>query len=187
MADLDIYYRALVEGSTRMNLVGPSALAQFWPRHVFDSAQLRLIAPAARRYVDIGAGSGFPGVVLAILLKADGGHVHLIESQAKRCGFLQALVSELQLPATVHQVRAEAGPPLVVDVVTARACAPLSRLLGHASRYLDSNTRGLFLKGRNIDVELADARRMWRFDSTLLPSLSAPEGHVVAIERLSRA
>ena len=187
MADLEVYYHALAQASTRMNVVGPSALAQFWPRHVFDSAQLRWAAPAAQRYVDIGSGSGFPGVVLAILLKAEGGHVHLIESQARRCDFLRTVVTELRLPATVHRARAEAGPPLDVEVVTARACAPMSRLLGFVSRYLTSDRQGLFLKGRTIDAELAEARRLWRFKETLIPSLSDPDGRIVEIKGLSRA
>lgn len=189
MVDLHRYRDLLEAGAARMNLVGPSALAAFWPRHAWDSAQLTPLMAEARTVADIGAGGGFPGVVLAILLKGrEGAHVHLIESLTKRCGFLQEVVTALELPATVHHVRAEAlDPAPAVEVVTARACAPLPRLFGYALPLMRGGARGLFLKGRAAEAELAEARRAWRVDARLVQSRSDPSGRIVVVESLAHA
>jgi len=178
----------LEEGNGRMNLVGPSAMAEFWPRHAFDSAQLLKIAPEAATWADLGAGAGFPGLVLAILLKGRlGAKVHLVESLTKRCRFLSDVVAALDLPAVVHNVRAEEIKPVPkVEIVTARACAPMERLLGYAEPFLKAGAKGLFLKGRGIDDELELARKRWRFQVALRPSLSDPSGRVVEVEGLNR-
>ncbi len=186
MADLVAFLAMLEDWNGRMNLVGPSALADFWPRHAYDSAQLLGIEPEARTWADLGAGAGFPGLVLAILLKGqDRVAVHLVESLTKRCRFLQAVVDELALPAVVHNARAEALA-LKVDVVTARACAPMTRLLGFAEPYLKKGARGLFLKGQDVASELTEATKCWKFEAELLPSLSHGAGHIVSVKGLSR-
>lgn len=96
MADLAVLIERLAEANAVMNLVGPDSLPDIWNRHIWDSAQLLDFAPAARTWADLGAGAGFPGVVLAILLKdRPGAHVWLIDSLGKRCRFLQAVVDEL--------------------------------------------------------------------------------------------
>jgi 16S rRNA (guanine527-N7)-methyltransferase len=184
MADLEAFYRLLEEWNGTMNLVGPSALAEFWPRHVFDSAQLLDLAPEACVWADLGAGAGFPGLVLAILLKdTPGARVHLIESMAKRCRFLSAAVEQLTLPATVHHGRAE-DLGLKVDVVTARALAPLVRLLGYARPYLARGATGLFLKGQDVGSELTEATKYWKFEAHLTASLSHPEGRILQVRGL---
>ncbi|MFI4973778.1 MAG: 16S rRNA (guanine(527)-N(7))-methyltransferase RsmG [Caulobacterales bacterium] len=185
--DLDVFHVMLREWNQRLNLVGASTLDQFWRRHVVDSAQLRWWAPEARVWADLGSGAGVPGLVLAILLKgAPGAQVHLIESVAKRCRFLEAVAGTLDLPATVHNARAE-SLALEADAVTARACAPLGRLLGFAKPYLDRGATGVFLKGQDADREIAEARQGWRFDCRQEASLSDPRGRVLFIERLARA
>jgi 16S rRNA (guanine527-N7)-methyltransferase len=186
MADLEAFLALLADWNGRMNLVGPSALAQFWPRHAYDSAQLLQVEPDARIWADLGAGAGFPGLVLAILLKGvPGARVHLVESLAKRCRFLQAVVDALALPATVHNARAEALA-LKVDVVTARACAPLERLLGYAEPYLKRGAAGLFLKGQDLEAELTDAAKTWTFQAWTTPSLSSPQGRILSVKGLAR-
>ena len=102
----------------------------------------------------------------------------------KRCAFLSRVVEALGLPATVHNARAE-SLRLEVEVVTARACAPLGRLLEFAQPYLARGARGLFLKGESVDAELTPARRSWRFKSKTLPSLSDPRGRVLALSDVS--
>lgn len=181
-----IRFRGMLEtANSRMNLVGASTLANFWRRHFLDSAQLIGLAPDARRWADLGAGAGFPGVVLAILLKGEpGATVHLVDSMTKRCAFLGEIVRALGLPAQVHNVRAEALA-LDVDVVTARACAPLTRLLGFARPSLRRSTIGLFLKGEEVDRELAEARKSWRFRVKTFPSLSDPRGRILEITELA--
>ncbi len=186
MADLEIFIRRLAEASAVMNLVGPDTLPDVWNRHVVDSAQLLQLAPEAVTWADLGAGAGFPGVVLAILLKGrPGAQVWLIDSLGKRCRFLQAVVDELSLPATVINGRAE-EQALKVDVVTARALAPMDKLLGYAQPYLQRGAQGLFLKGEKAEAELIEARKVWHFESRLSVSRSDPRGRIVSVRSLRR-
>jgi len=187
LRDLELFRARVEETNAVMNLVGPATLPQFWSRHALDSAQLKLLAPEARTWADLGAGAGFPGVVLAILLKdTPGAHVHLVDSLAKRCRFLEQVVAELGLPATVWNARAE-SLKLKAEMVTARACAPMTRLLGYALPYYQQGSTGLFLKGENVEQELNEARKSWSFEAELLPSLSDSRGRVVRLRRLHRA
>jgi len=186
LADLDRFLSLLTERNAQLNLVGPSALAAFWLRHAYDSAQLLVLAPEALTWADLGAGAGFPGLVLAILLKGRAGaHVHLVESTAKRCRFLEEACAALDLPASVHNARAE-DLELKVDVVTARAVAPLVKLLGYAWPYLCRGATGLFFKGQDVEAELKAATRCWKFHARLIQSLSSPQGRIVQLKRISR-
>ena len=185
MADVEAFRGLIAERNTQMNLVGPSALADFWLRHAFDSAQLLALAPDALTWADLGAGAGFPGIILAILLKdRPDAHVHLVESTAKRCRFLTEVVVALGLPATVHNARAE-SLELKVDAVTARACAPMVRLLSYAWPYLCRGATGLFLKGQDVEVELKEATKYWKFHARLNRSLSHEQGRIVQLKRVS--
>jgi 16S rRNA (guanine527-N7)-methyltransferase len=187
LADLERFRKLLADWNQRMNLVGPATLPDFWNRHAWDSAQLLRLAPDALTWADLGAGAGFPGVVLAVLGKGRPGfHVHLVESMAKRCSFLSEGVTSLDLPATVHNARAE-NLSLTVDIVTARACAPLTRLLGYARPYLRAGAMGLFLKGQDVVAELEDASRSWDLDADTVPSASDERGRIVRVRRLGRA
>ena len=182
MADLQAFAGLLAEWNEKMNLVGPSALAEFWSRHAWDSAQLLRLAPEAEVWADLGAGAGCPGIVIAVFLKGrEGAQVHLIESMTKRCRFLETVVEALDLPAAVHNERAE-DMKLVVDIVTARACARLVRLLGYARPYLKSGATGLFLKGRDAVAEIEEATAAWTFHYSLTPSLSDPSGQIVIVK-----
>ncbi|ESQ85624.1 hypothetical protein AEAC466_00185 [Asticcacaulis sp. AC466] len=187
--DLMHLYTVLAAQNEVMNLVGPATLPDYWSRHVLDSAQLLDRAPAARTWADLGAGAGFPGLVLAILLKhADGPtpKVYLVESLAKRCRFLQTVVDDLTLPASVINDRAE-NVRVTVDVVTARAVAPMAKLLGFAEPYMKAGAEAWFLKGENVESELKEAGKTWRFDVEQTESISDPRGRVVHIRRLRRA
>lgn len=185
-ADLATFAARLAEANAVMNLVGPDTLPDIWNRHYWDSAQLLALAPEAKTWADLGAGAGFPGVVLAILLKGTpGAHVWLIDSLGKRCRFLEQVVDELGLPATVINGRAEAQT-IAVEVVTARAVAALDKLLGYAQPYLQRGARALFLKGEKADLEVAEARRVWQFDADLSVSRSDPRGRIVSVRSLRR-
>lgn len=183
--DLEAFRRLLVEGNAVMNLVGPDSLPDFWTRHALDSAQLLDHAPDARSWADLGAGAGLPGVVLAVFMKSRGGHVHLVDSLQKRCRFLQSVVDALALPATVVWSRAE-DHAVKVDVVTARAVAPLTRLLAYAQPYHQMGAEGLYLKGEKAEAEVAEARKVWHFQSRLFPSRSDARGRVVSVRSLRR-
>ena len=176
MADLGRFLEMLTAGNEVMNLVGPATIPDFWNRHAWDSAQLQRLAPNALTWADLGAGAGFPGLVLAIL----------VESMAKRCRFLADVVAELDLPATVHNERAE-NLSLTVDIVTARACAPLHRLLGYARPYLLAGAQGLFLKGQDVVADMSEAARYWEYEADVIPSLSDERGRIVRVRRLGRA
>lgn len=187
LRDLERYRELLAEWNEKMNLVGASTLDAFWSRHAWDSAQLLDLAPDSKVWADLGAGAGLPGVVLAILRKGEPGfHVHLVESMAKRCRFLQAVVDDLALSASVHNARAE-DLSLAVDIVTARACAPLHRLLGYAKPFLKQGATGLFLKGQDVASELEEATRFWDYEADVLPSRSDVRGRIVRVRRLGRA
>jgi len=186
MADLVSLIERLTAANAVMNLVGPDSLPDVWNRHILDSAQLLDLAPGAATWADLGAGAGFPGLVLAIMLKdrADS-QVWLIDSLGKRCRFLKEVVDALSLRATVVNGRAE-EQRIKVDVVTARALAPMGRLLGYAQPYLQRGAQGLFLKGEKAEAELIEARKVWQFDSDLSVSRSDPRGRIVSVRSLRR-
>jgi 16S rRNA (guanine527-N7)-methyltransferase len=182
--DLERYRQFLAEANNHMNLVGESTLRDFHRRHLIDSAQLMWFEPSAMTWADLGSGAGLPGIILAILMKGrPGGHVHLVESMAKRCRFLAEVSTALALPVTLHHGRAEAMS-ISVDVVTARACAPLTRLLGFAQPFFARGARGLFLKGQDAGNEIREARRQWRFTCRAIDSLSDSRGQLIAVEGL---
>jgi 16S rRNA (guanine527-N7)-methyltransferase len=186
LADLKRFQEMLAEWNAVMNLVGPATIATYWNRHVLDSWQLMPMAPEAKTWADLGAGAGLPGIVLAILLKdTPGAKVHLVESMAKRCRFLSEVSSALALPAQVHNARAE-ELDLKVEIVTARACAPMTKLLGFSEPYLKRGAVGLFLKGQDVATELSEAAASWKFDAELRLSQSDPRGRIVQVKRLSR-
>ncbi len=187
IADLSRFLEMLTEVNEVMNLVGPASIPDFWNRHAWDSAQLLDLEPRALTWADLGAGAGFPGVVLAIMLKGrDGAHVWLIDSLGKRCRFLQQVVDALDLPATVINGRAE-DQSVAVEVVTARAVAPMDRLLAYAQPYFKRGAKGLFLKGEKAEAELQEAAKVWHLDSQLTVSRSDPRGRLVQIRSVRRA
>ena len=179
MARLEHYVALLVEWQERLNLVARSTLDDPWRRHVLDSAQLFRHVPAgARTLVDLGAGAGFPGLVLAIMGVPA---VTLVEARQKKCRFLEAVAEATATPVTIKAVRAEtlAGPAF--DVVTARALAPLDKLLGLSRRVAGPATTCLFLKGERAERELTEARARWMMQLSEHPSLSHPDGVLLEI------
>ena len=165
---------ALLAWQRRMNLVASSTEPTLWTRHVADSLQLLALAPDARIWADLGSGGGFPGVVIACAL-ADipGAQVHLVESSGKKAAFLHEAVRATGVPATVHARRIEdfvKNAPVPIDVVTARAVAPLPKLLALAYPLLKTGTLGLFPKGQDVARELTEAAKCWKIQASLSPS-----------------
>ncbi len=176
---LRVYAEMLIDWQTRMNLVGPATLSDIWRRHLLDSAQLALLAPlSGSSWIDLGTGAGFPGLVLAIL---GAGEVHLVDATAKKCRFLEAVAEATGVSATItiHNARIEDLSPFYPQFITSRACAPLARLLPWAYRFQGPKTRWLLLKGQDIENELTEAGKSWRFERTLHPSLSDARGQIV--------
>ena len=133
--DIQRFRELLTTANGHTNLVGQSTLLNFERRHLIDCAQLVWFEPSALTWADLGSGAGLPGIILAILMKGRvGARVHLVESMAKKCRFLAEVATTLALPVTLHHARAE-STSVCVDVVTARACAPLPRLLEFAQPY----------------------------------------------------
>lgn len=183
---LSTYVDLLCKKNEQLNLVADSTLPQVWQRHILDSAQLAPLIPAgALTIVDIGSGAGFPGIVLAIMLADRPGlTIHLVESIQKKCRFLEEAIELTRAPARVHCGRAE-SLELIADVVTARAVAPLDKLLGLAHPFFGPQSIGLFLKGKSLNDELTLATKSWKLDSTPVPSRSDPSGTVLRVTGLS--
>lgn len=176
------YLDLLGQWQKAINLVGRSTLADPWRRHILDSAQLhRHLPPAPVRLADLGSGAGLPGLVLAIMGVAE---VHLVEADRRKAQFLREAARRLQLGnVTVHAARIETLA-LEVDVVTARALAPLDALLPLAVPLLAPEGRLVLLKGRGAEVELTAARARWTMRVAALPSLADPEGRVLILDEV---
>jgi 16S rRNA (guanine527-N7)-methyltransferase len=188
-AKLDRLVERVVERQKVMNLVAPSTIQQIWTRHVADSLQLLPLAPAARRWVDLGSGAGFPGLVIASQLASEGAEVHLVESVQKKAAFLRHVITELALPAVVHAQRIEDFAQTTkerFDVVTARALAPLQKLIGLAIPLLKRGAVGVFPKGQDVDAELTQASKSWSIEAELIPSKTDPRGRIVLVHRASK-
>lgn len=184
MERLSTYAALLRKWNSRINLVGAATLEDFWSRHALDSAQLwPLIASGTRDAADFGSGAGFPALVLAILAVEGRTDIkfNLIEADNRKAAFLATIIQELELPAIVHARRLESVDLPSVDLITARAFAPLSEMIVQMYRIRKPDGQALFLKGRTFNKELDDARRLWKFDCRLHPSLTDPDASVVEI------
>lgn len=186
---LDLFVEELRRWQGVKNLVGPATLQQVWMRHVADSLQLLRLAPDARRWLDLGSGAGFPGLVLGIAaLERAGMSVGLVESNGRKCAFLRHVARLTGAPVTIHEGRAETLLPGMtgVDVVTARALAPLPDLLAVTRGLLTTGTLGLFPKGRGAEGELTEAAKSWTFDAELLPSRTDSLARIIRIRSLTQ-
>ncbi len=181
---LTTYLGLLERWQETINLVGRSTLADPWRRHVLDSAQLARFMPRGRgRIADLGSGAGLPGLVLASM---GASMVHLVEADRRKAQFLREAVRQLALSdVVVHADRIE-NLALKVDVVTARALAPLPSLLQLAVPLLEPDGRLVLLKGRNAETEVTAAALRWDMQVTLEPSLADPAGRVVILDEVRR-
>lgn len=188
---LKTYEALLKRWHKTINLVGSSTLDHIWSRHFADSAQLLSLAPpGAKRWLDLGSGAGFPGLVIAILLaEREGAHMALIESDTRKAAFLGEVGRQTGVPVDIYPERIEnaatqyrVGP---VDVITARGLAPMPRLLELAAPYFSDSTVGLFLKGREAQAELDEARQRWTFLAEQRPSQTDSDGQIVIVRALT--
>lgn len=181
------YLDLVAKWNPHINLVAPGTLADGWNRHIADSLQLwGLGALPSGRWLDLGSGGGFPGMVIAILAQelAPGLKVTLVDSDVRKCVFLREVARSLHLSVEVVTVRIEAMPPAGADVVSARALAPLTDLIGFARRHMKPEGRALFLKGRNHQEELEVARKNWDFDCEAFPSQTDREAVILSIRNI---
>jgi len=184
MVRLEAYAAQLARWNPRINLVSSASLTDLWHRHFADSAQLfALRLPDARLWLDLGAGAGFPGLVIAIMAHtaAPDLRLHLVESDQRKCVFLRSVAAETGIALDISAERVESLSPQSADIISARALAPLPQLLAHAQNHLAPGGIGLFPKGRTVHKELAEAARSWRFARRVHPSLTDPEAAIVEI------
>lgn len=187
------YENLLKQWQRKINLVAPSTLEEIWHRHFADSAQLFNLAPeGARKWVDLGSGAGFPGLLLAIMragrgLESDQEAHILIESDQRKAAFLGEIARRTSVAVDIVASRIELsstqGRYKSVDVVSARALAPLDRLIGLAEPFFGPQTRGLFLKGRDVAQEVEAAKAKWTFTCELVDSLTDHKARIAVVSR----
>lgn len=181
---LKIFARLLKDWNARHNLVSARSLEDVWSRHMWDSAQLAHFVPSnAASLVDLGSGAGFPGLVLAALLR-DRLEVTLYEATRKKAEFLRSAADQMALTVNIRNMRIEDEASWPAHVVTARALAPLSLLLGHAQKFCAKGTVCLFLKGQSVAAELTEARKSWRMNVSQHQSATDPSGVILEIREL---
>jgi 16S rRNA (guanine527-N7)-methyltransferase len=186
---IDAFVELLLRWQRAVHLVAPADLGKLWTRHIADSLQLIELAPSAKQWADLGSGGGFPGLVIALAFGArENGFVHLVESDQRKAAFLREAIRLTHAPAKVYAERVESVAKRLaaeVDVVTARALAPLPRLLALAAPFFAQGIPALFLKGQDVDNELTESTKSWNIQATIVPSRTHPHGKIVIVERAS--
>ena len=171
----------------KINLVADASTDQLWQRHIADSAQLLDHLPdAAKTWIDLGSGGGFPALVCAIALGDQSPHLTLLESDQRKAVFLREAIRVTGANAGVKAHRIEAIPPEPYDLVTARALAPLPKLLAYAEKFCQDGTVLLLPKGKSASSELTQARVDWHMDVDTLPSRTDSEATIFRIRGLER-
>lgn len=186
--DFQLYFDLLSKWQRKINLISKATLPDAWRRHFIDSAQLYPLLPKnAKILADIGSGAGFPGLVLSLLVKHNGGPtVHLIESDQRKCVFLSEVNRQTGAGAIIHNARVETLSDLTADVVTARACAPLDRLVEWAVPLLNGSGECLFLKGESVAEELTPTLKRWTMQTTKIPSQTQSGAIILKLKGLTR-
>lgn len=184
---LQIYVRLLLDWQKHINLIAPSTIGDVWQRHVIDSLQLLPLLPTGVRAIaDLGSGAGLPALILAATQPAT---VHMYEANSKKAAFLSEALRQMKCAGVVHRERLEPRKaPLkmpAVQVVTARAFAPLPLLLDLAAPFLQSGAFGLFHKGQDIETELTEAAKHWQITLESIPSVTDPLAVILAVKEIT--
>jgi 16S rRNA (guanine527-N7)-methyltransferase len=184
LLNLSKYSQLLEKWNKTINLVSPTTIKDVWSRHIIDSAQIfpHLSSPADTVLADFGSGAGFPGLVLAIMGVKK---THLIESDSRKCAFLSEVVRATKVDVTVHNERVE-NVDLKVDVITARALAPLQDLLEYAKPFMKEHTVCFFPKGQGYEEELTAINGMWQGEITKIPSMTGSSSTILCLKRKSK-
>jgi 16S rRNA (guanine527-N7)-methyltransferase len=187
---LKIYVDLVLRWQPAQNLIAPSTIPEIWRRHVADSLQPHLCRPQAKRWVDLGSGAGFPGIVTAILLAdVPDAHVYFVESNQRKAAFLRTALRETGSKGTVMPERIESvaqqWPHGKVDAVSARALASLAELLDYSYPFLADGAAAVFHKGRDFQREIDEASHAWSFDLVEQTSLIDPESRMLTLSSVS--
>lgn len=184
---MEIYENLLEKWQRAVNLVGKTSLDDLWVRHFADSLQVSAAVPAARRWLDLGSGAGFPGLVTAITYaEQPGAIVHLVEANQRKCAFLQTVARETAAPAIVHCGRIENVLPGLdekIEAVSARALAPLDALLRYSEKFIDRGAVGVFAKGNHFEAELTGSLLAGNYLITTVESQTCPMARLVLVRR----
>jgi 16S rRNA (guanine527-N7)-methyltransferase len=185
---LETYASLLLQWQARINLIGPSTRDDIWTRHIADALQLVPLLPEGiRTLADLGSGAGIPGLILAIARPLE---AHLFESNLKKAAFLREAARQTGARAQIHTVRIEQAQALAetirAEAVTARALAPLSKLLDYAAPFLENGAVGYFHKGQDVDAELTDATKSWKMRLETYPSKTDSRGVILVVKEAQR-
>lgn len=185
---LETYVSLLLTWQTRINLIGPSTRDDIWSRHIADALQLLPLLPqSAKVLADLGSGAGIPGLILAIARPLE---AHLFESNLKKGAFLREAARQTGAQAQVHSQRIEAAGALAArikaEAVTARALAPLPKLLDYAQPFFENGAIGYFHKGQDVDAELTDATKSWKMQVEKHPSMTDSRGVILVVKEAHR-
>ena len=182
------YCQLLASWQERINLVGRSTASDIWQRHITDALQLILLfEKPLPRIADLGSGAGIPGLILAIARPLE---AHLFESNLKKAAFLREAVRLTGAAAHIHTVRIEdavtLAPAIKADIVTARALAPLPKLLAYAQPFFAQGAAGLFHKGQDVDAELSETAKSWSLNVVKHPSMTDSRGCILEVKEAHR-
>jgi 16S rRNA (guanine527-N7)-methyltransferase len=185
---LETYVSLLLQWQARINLIGPATREAVWTRHIADALQLLpLLPPDLRKLADLGSGAGIPGLILAIARPLE---AHLFESNLKKGAFLREAARQTGAKAHIHTIRIEEAQTLAetikAEAVTARALAPLPKLLDYAAPFLENGAIGYFHKGQDVDAELTDATKSWKMQVESHPSMTDSRGVILVVKEAHR-
>ncbi|MGV8997631.1 MAG: 16S rRNA (guanine(527)-N(7))-methyltransferase RsmG [Parvibaculaceae bacterium] len=189
---LKAYEALLLKWQKSINLVSTASLSELWRRHMWDSGQLvAMTPPEATFWLDLGSGAGFPALVVAAMLRnRPDFRMELVESDKRKCIFLREAARVMDVPVTVHTMRIEEWKPdgeRRPDIISARALAPLPKLLEWTSPFWGKQTVGLFLKGQGAQEELTAAHKGWIFEAEAIASQTDGSGTVLKLRGLQNA
>lgn len=185
---LQILAKLILEWQKQINLISAATIPELWKRHILDSVQLlSLIPPGVTAIADLGSGAGFPGLVLAAAQSAT---IHMYEANTKKAAFLSEALRQMKCAGVVHRERLE---PLqapqkmpIVQLVTARAFAPLPLLLSLAEPFMRHGAEGLFHKGQDVDRELNETAKVWTIRYSKFPSVTDSQSVILSVKELAR-
>ncbi len=174
--------------SKAINLASPNTLETLWERHILDSVQVFRLAPQAKQWLDLGSGGGFPGIVLAVMLKQTGGAIRLVESNGKKSAFLRNALAQFQAPGRVVNTRIESCYDLIQapEIITARALASLDKLFELTEPWMTKGAKALFQKGRDYQREVDESLINWKFDLIRHESAIEADSVILEISNLQR-
>ena len=182
---LTAYVELLGQWNRRINLVSANTMGDVWRRHILDCAQLAKHLPRQTRVVvDLGAGAGLPGLILAAMGVPE---MHLVESDLRKTAFLREAARIMDVPVTLHPDRIEKLTGFAADAVVARACASLTQLIDYTEKFLSPKTVCLFLKGESAAEELSLAQASWSMNAETIASLSDPSGVILKLASIRRS